>query len=115
MPNVTVAPVDSPSASTVGADDTAAVITLANLGGISDQYILTWVGWSYSADPTGGSLIISDGVKNVLHFLITKGGPGAMFLPEVPIDRDSTVTATLHAGGGGVTSTLNLFWRHNRF
>lgn len=79
---------------------------------MSSSCYLTWLVWSYSNDPTGGKLTIAFGTRTI-EFDITKGGPGSMFLPDIPSGSDTTMTVTLAAGGAGITGKLSILGRGN--
>lgn len=87
------------------AANTAAVVTFP-AGDFA--WSLLGVLWSYSGDPTGGGLTISDGTTT-LDFDITKGGPsGWQEFPCVGFKLGAALTVTLKAGGAGVTGKLNV-------
>lgn len=92
--------VDQPAA------NTAAEITLFNIAGIPQ--VIGGVAWGYDADPTGGSLTITDGTDTLFYVPITKGGPGYFnFIPPMKSGADGFVI-TLAAGGEGVTGSLSV-------
>ena len=103
-------PLDVPSASNAktAAANTAVVVTFT---GISNyRHLLSWLCWSYDADPTGTITIALDGVT-VMKFSITKGGPGALPLPDLPGTLGGTFVVTLSAGGVGIVGFLNVYAR----
>jgi hypothetical protein len=85
------------------AADTAAVVTISSV----DEYRHTIhkIVWSYSTDPTGGRLTISDGGTTEFDIDITKGGPGSLNFTFCGA-KESTLVVTLAAGGGGITGKL---------
>jgi len=90
------------------AANTAAVVTLA-AAGAGKRHVIASVEWSYDANPTAGSLAITDGGTQVFKVDITKGGPG--FFQWVPPKRfaaNSAVVATLAAGGASVSGIVNV-------
>ena len=85
---------------------------VATLTGVTDwRHKIYSVVWSYSADPTGGSLT-STGLRGTgeLFYNITVGGPGAVPMPPVYADLGSDVTFTLAAAGGAIVGTLSIFF-----
>ena len=90
------------------AANTAAVVTLS-AGGSGVFNVLGGVYWSYSGDPSGGSLTITDGGSTVFKVDITKGGPG--FFPFNPLltgGDNAAVVATLAAGGSSISGIVNV-------
>lgn len=88
------------------ASNTAAVITYA--ADSRGAHVISGVAWSYDADPTGGSLTITDGGSAIFKVAITNKGPG--FIPfEVPkkATSNSALVITLAAGGSGITGVVN--------
>lgn len=101
--------------------DTSAVITLAATGG--KIHSIEKLQWSYSGDPTGGGIAITDDGNTIWQVDITVSGPG--FIPfesgasesEVVRKRFSgglegtlgkEVVITLLAGGAGIFGKLNV-------
>ena len=92
------------------AANTAAVAELANPGSAT-RWTLQRVTGSYSAAPTNGKLIITDGKSLTLTWYVGAGpfdielgmasGPGG----ETGVER---VTATLSAGGAGILGSVIL-------
>ena len=89
------------------AANTAAVVTLGAPG--AGRYnVIASVEWSYDDDPTGGSLVITDGAITVFTQYITTGGPGFFqWVPPKRFGTNSAVTITLAAGGAAVTGSVN--------
>lgn len=90
------------------ADNTDAVVTLA-AAGADTKNVLGMVAWSYTDDPTGGSLTIEDGSgTTVFKVEITTGGPGYIpFTPPLAGSDNTAMVVTLAAGGasiGGIVS-----------
>jgi hypothetical protein len=84
------------------AANTAAVASLSN----GTRLIrLKSVSWSYTAAPTNGSLTISDGTRSRQHD-ITTGGPGFIPLDDFESPPGVSLTATLAAGGAGITGSV---------
>lgn len=103
MPSVTVATTDVDVAEGAA---TAAVVTYTAVNG---RHAISGVAWSYSAAPTGGSLIIADGAGTVFSIAITAAGPG--YIPFTPVLRGTTNTAlvvTLASGAGAVVGKVNV-------
>ena len=87
------------------AANTAAIVTISanvvRLVGIHK------IQWSYSADPTGCRLTISDATLGTIKdFDITKSGPGSISFTATRGSVDSIMTITLAAGGVGITGKL---------
>lgn len=94
----------------VAATNAAATKTYAAVARRS--HVLIWIGWSYSADPTGGKLTVENGVgTTVFEVDITKGDPGALFFPDLPMSVNTALIVTLAAGGAGVLGKLNVYKR----
>ncbi len=88
------------------AANTAAVVTIA--AATNKYHHISQVVYSYDADPTGGSLTITDGTYTVVVD-ITTTGPGSLYFPrEFASSLGSAITVTLAAGGAGVTGKLNV-------
>ena len=66
------------------------------------------VAWSYSQNPTGGSLTIKVGSTVVAVFDITSGGIGFLPLDGFVAPDGVSLSATLSAGGSGVLGKLSL-------
>lgn len=100
----------APAAGQAPAVNVAAVWTgVAPTDNVS--WIIDCIGWSYSSDPTDGSIIISwidpDSGAVTEKYYITKGGPGVLpFSPGKMFPRNTLVTITLAAGGSGVYGTI---------
>lgn len=89
------------------AANTAAVVTIA--ADASRPNIVSQVFYSYSAAPTGGSLIITDGGTEVFKQHITAAGPGQVdFVPPLKGASNSAVVVTIAAGGGVITGTCTV-------
>jgi hypothetical protein len=105
------APVDCSSSDVhEPAANTAAVVTYA--AAASTKHVIFGVAWSYDADPTGGSLTITDAGSDVFKVDITSKGPGVFKFPRPKRSAaaNTAMVVTLAAGGAdvsGVVSVLN--------
>jgi hypothetical protein len=94
------------------AANTAAVVTLA--AGDSDEWhVIDGVLFSYDTAPTGGSVVITDGVQT-MTLLVDSAGPKQVGMGGGPIfcgGYGLAVTVTLAAGGASVTGSLNTLSR----
>ena len=98
----------NPAHTSTPAVNTAAVLTLV-AGGAGVAHVIASIDWSYNDDPTGGSLIITDGGVAEWTVAVTNGGPGFFsWEPPRSFSLNSQVIVTLAAGGAGVTGTLNI-------
>jgi hypothetical protein len=88
------------------ASNTNAVVTLPAV--IEKRYGVTKIVWSYSGDPTAGSLTVTDGGSTIRSIAITKGGPGALTFGACGGTVNSAIVVTLAAGGVGITGTLDV-------
>ncbi len=89
------------------AANTAAVATLAAVANCVN--VASGISWSYSGTPTNGLLTLSDGGATIRQWYITAGGPGQITFPT-PISNaaiNTSLVATLAAGGGTVSGTVN--------
>ena len=86
--------------------DTAAVATIAN----AKNYTIsgTWVLWSYSTAPTGGKLTIKSASTTIAEVDITAAGPGFLPLDGLNSVRNEAYSATLAAGGTGVSGKVTM-------
>jgi hypothetical protein len=93
------------------AANTAAVVTLTGAAGQSWE--IAGIYFSYSEDPTGGSLVInSGGAGDKLAVDQPDGGVGFLpFTPPMRFNPGVTVTVTLAAGGGTATGKLTVLAR----
>lgn len=89
----------------------AAVVTLAATA--SKKQVLHSVQWSYDAAPTGGTLTIAQGGTTVFIVSITAAGPGGFDI-TIPGNTNEAVTATLAAGGGGISGKINVQYTTER-
>lgn len=87
------------------AANTAAVVTLISLD--RNRRIIHSVQWSYSDNPTGGRLTITDDGVTIFDVDITVGGPGGFTITKVG-GRGKTMVVTLAAGGAGIVGKLNV-------
>lgn len=75
--------------------------------GAGMHHIVEGVAWSYSAAPTGGNLIITDGTTITFAIDITVAGCG-----YVPVRKRGTantvMTISLAEGGGVIVGRLNI-------
>lgn len=89
------------------ASNTAAVITYA-APGAGFRHVLSGVAWSYDADPTAGSLTITDGGNTIFKIAVTNKGPGFIpFDPPKMAGDNAALVITLAAGGSGITGVVN--------
>jgi len=88
------------------AADTAVAITYAATASVAHKF--RKLVWSYSEDPTGGALTITDGGTTVFQINITAGGPGFIPLDDMKFTSNSAVVVTLAAGGGTCVGMLNV-------
>lgn len=88
--------------------NTAAVVTLP-AGGAGTRNVVDQIFFSYSASPTNGSLVITDGGATVISVAITATGLQSMvFVRPYVAAENSAVVVTLAAGGGSVVGKLNV-------
>lgn len=91
----------------VQATNAAAAVTLPAAAGVAN--VIDEVIWSYSGNPTGGALTITDDGATVFSVDITSAGPG--FVPFPNGLRGGLLTSlvvTLAAAGSGVVGKLNV-------
>jgi len=89
------------------AANTAAIVTYS--GVVGKRHVVTGVAWSYSNDPTGGKVIITDGIDTIFDITITSAGAG--FIPFPGPKRGSLNTSmviTLPAVGSGISGKLSI-------
>jgi hypothetical protein len=100
-----------PSAANVvedGTGSTTAPVTSVINPGAGKAACVGQVSWSYSADPTGGSITLSDGTTT-LAWYVAKAGPGfIVFNPPVRFAVGATVTGTVADGGNGVNRSIHV-------
>jgi hypothetical protein len=96
----------------------AAVINDSNVAAKRPDnfWVLDWVAWSYSGDPTGGKLTIALGGTTIFEVDITSGGPGLLNFDKNSLydrnqTKNQTLTITLAAGGGSVVGKLQARFR----
>lgn len=101
-------PVDAdPGNVAAPAANTAATVTFAAAAG--KRHIVEFIGWSYSAAPTGGRLTVKDGATDVVLDLdVTAAGPGSIS-PLIRGALGNAVEVTLAAGGAGISGKLNAY------
>lgn len=91
----------------VPAANTAAVVTYPAV--VNGYNIISGVAWSYSDDPTGGRLTISDGTNVILDIDITSSGPGFINFPiGKRSSRGAAMVIRLYAGGAGVSGKISI-------
>ena len=77
------------------------------IAGAGMHHVVEGVAWSYSGDPTGGNLTITDGVTITFDIDITNQGYG-----YVPVRKRGTANTIMNialaAGGAGVVGRLNI-------
>ena len=88
------------------AADTAAVVTIAAVA--DRQHFLHGVQWSYSTDPTGGSLTIAVNGVTVWKVDIVSGGPGGFGAVEIPSGTNEAIVVTLATGTGACVGKVNV-------
>jgi len=72
-------------------------------------HTITGVVWSYSADPTGGNLLVQDGSNTVFCVdVIHGGGEGLQFIPPIKGTVGNAMTITLAAGGSGIVGRVSV-------
>jgi hypothetical protein len=102
----------SPFDTVAPAANAAATTGYGGIGGYS--HAIGGVAWSYNGTPTGGNLIIQDGSTTIFQIDVTAAGPGFIpFDPPLAITAGNALTATLAAGGSGVSGKVN-FASHRR-
>ena len=90
------------------AADTIAIVTKA-AGGAGISNVLAMVAWSYDGDPTAGSLTVKEASTTVFKVDITAAGPGFFqFIPPLKGAANTAISATLSAGGAGVSGIVNV-------
>lgn len=97
----------SQSALSVPAVNTAAVITITPAGGT--RIVLDHIVYSYSAAPTGGNLLITDGGVTVMNIDDTGAGQQAILQGSPGLQStaiDNVIVITLAAAGAAVTGKL---------
>lgn len=98
----------NPVAAQAPAAATAAVATLtAPMDG--KRWRVRQIRWSYTAAPTGGSLVIAwtDGSALTETYAITASGPGSITFSEPRrFPPNTLVTITLASGAGAVVGTV---------
>jgi hypothetical protein len=88
------------------AANTAAVVTLAGVGGQS--WTIAGIYWSYDDDPTGGQLTLDIGGVTAFTEYVTDGGPGFFpFTPPMQVTAGAAVVITLAAGGAGISGSVS--------
>jgi hypothetical protein len=96
----------SASETSAPAANVAAVVQYGGQNGLS--HAIYGVAWSYNGSPTGGNLMIQDGVTVVFQVDITAAGPGSFnFAAPLQISVGSTMTITLAAGGSGISGKVD--------
>lgn len=90
------------------AANTAAVVTIAAVAG--QRHRITGLGYSYSASPTGGNLLITDGGTTIVDIDVTSSWEVWAMLPPGGIEcgTNSAVVVTLAAGGAGISGKVNV-------
>jgi hypothetical protein len=88
------------------ANATAAVTYAAGGPGLVNR--CSGLAWSYSGTPAGGSVSLSDGGTVIFTQDVTAAGVGHVtFNPPKEGTANTAMTATLAAGGAGVSGKLN--------
>ncbi len=95
------------------AADTPAIITLPAAAGT--RHVVDQVWFSYSADPTGGSITIASTVNgsavSMAAQIASKGLYTLCFDPPLQGDTNTAITITLAAGAGTVVGKVNALTR----
>ncbi len=100
--------------------NTAAVVTYAAAGTVPQptvpgvvppptglSHVISGIDWSYSGNPTGGNVQVTDNGDVVFNLDITNGGPGQLiFWPPRQGQPNTAMVITLAAGGGGISGKL---------
>lgn len=88
------------------ASNTEAVATISN----GKNYTIKgrMVHYSYSAAPTGGKLTIKSGTTVISEVDVTAAGPGHLPLNGFDSTVNETLSATLAAGGVGVSGKVSI-------
>lgn len=94
--------------------DAAASITVA--ADPDNFWVLDWVAWSYSGDPTGGKCTVTIGGATVFEVDVTSGGPGLLNFDKHELynqlqTKNQPLVVTLAAGGGSVVGKLQIRYR----
>ena len=82
-----------------------------------DQFwVLDYVAWSYSGDPTGGKCTVEIGGTTVFEVDVTSGGPGLLNFDKHELynplqTKNESLVVTLAAGGGSVVGKLQIRYR----
>ncbi len=94
------------------AANTAAIVTLAASDAVAhkgQKWALGGLAWSYSEDPTGGKLHVTNGGTQAFAVDVTAGGPGFIgFSDPLKADSNAEVVITLDAGGGTANGIVNV-------
>lgn len=88
------------------ASNTAAVATIAARTNGRTKGVVCH--WSYDAAPTGGKLTIKSGTTTISEVDITAAGPGFLPLDGFVSTRGELLSATLAAGGSGISGKVAL-------
>jgi hypothetical protein len=97
----------SPGNANAPAANTAAVVTLAGVGGQS--WTIAGIYWSYDGNPTGGQLTIDIGGVTAFTEYVTSRGPGFFpFTPPMQVTAGAAVVITLAAAGAAVSGSVNV-------
>jgi hypothetical protein len=77
------------------------VVTVAAPATAGEANQFSGIVWSYSADPTGGRIVITDGGTTVFDIDITTGGPGFIWFPTaMTMSPNQATVLTIYDGGG---------------
>ena len=90
---------------TAPAANTAAVKSIAAVPG--KRHVLAFLGWSYSAAPTGGSIKVEDGAGTTVFDLAIAVAGHDMLPMAIRGSINTAMVITLAAGGGVVVGRLN--------
>jgi len=93
----------------VPASNTAAVITIPAVA--KTRIIIEDIFSSYSLNPSGGRLQMTDGGTTVLDIDITETGIRHLISQPLRAEINSEVVVTLAAGGVSAVGKLNVYWR----
>jgi hypothetical protein len=97
----------------------SADVTLTIAAKADEFWVIDWISWSYSADPTAGALSVTIGGTTVYQIDITTGGPAHIDFTEGPLytklrtssgpRKNEAVVITLD--NGAVVGKLNVRYR----
>ena len=79
-------------------------------------WVLDYVAWSYSGDPTNGKCTVKIGGTTVFEVDVTSGGPGLLNFEQHELynaaqTKNQALVVELAAGGGSVVGKLQIRYR----